>query len=109
MMQALNVPRADVEKDMFFLGFLILENKVKPATPGVISELRNANVRCVMITGDNVVTACAVAKGCNMVQPNETLLLAHTTLNETTLEYELSFKPSDGEQPGLSIAVLIIC
>jgi cation-transporting ATPase 13A3/4/5 len=88
---------------MVFLGFLILQNKVKQATPGVISELRSAHIRSVMITGDNVVTACAVAKECNMVQPNETLLLASAVFSEHSLQWELQLMPSDGELPGLSL------
>ena len=34
---------------MVFLGFLILQNKVKAATPGVINELRSAHIRSVMV------------------------------------------------------------
>ena len=102
LLQAERIPRSDVETDMVFLGFLVMQNKVKLATPGVISELRTANIRSVMITGDNVVTACAVAKECNLVQPNETLLLASAEFNEATLKYELRFTPSDGEQPGFT-------
>ena len=89
---------------MRFLGFLIMQNKVKAATPGVINELRSAAIRSVMITGDNVVTACAVAKECNLVQPNETLLLASAHLDDATGKYELRFTPSDGENPGMPVA-----
>lgn len=103
VVQASSIPRNNVERDMVFLGFLIMQNKVKQATPGVINELRSANIRSVMITGDNVVTACAVAKECNLVQPNETLLLASAVFNEGTLRYELHFTPSDGEKPGMTV------
>ena len=98
--EAENVPRQVVESDMQFLGFLILQNKMKLATPGVINELRLAHIRSVMITGDNVVTACAVAKECNMVRQDETLLLATVEYNDDTGQYELQLTPSDGENPG---------
>jgi cation-transporting ATPase 13A2 len=38
--QALSIARNEIEVDLQFLGFLILQNKVKPATPPVIKELR---------------------------------------------------------------------
>lgn len=40
-----------VEKDLEFLGLIILENRLKSPTIKVIKELREANVRAIMITG----------------------------------------------------------
>mmetsp|Transcript_30528 Transcript_30528/g.29945 ORF Transcript_30528/g.29945 Transcript_30528/m.29945 type:complete len:126 (-) Transcript_30528:1247-1624(-) len=56
-----SVEREDMEKDIEFLGFLIMENKLKEATPHVIDQLTEAEVRCVMATGDNILTAVSVA------------------------------------------------
>jgi len=39
-----------------------MENKLKEATVGVISNLRDCKVRVVMATGDNVLTAVSVAR-----------------------------------------------
>lgn len=36
---------------MVFLGFLVMRNLLKPETRPVISTLRNANIRTVMVTG----------------------------------------------------------
>jgi magnesium-transporting ATPase (P-type) len=60
-----------------------------------------AEIRSVMITGDNIVTACAVAKECQMVRTNETLLLASAEWNAVTSKYELHLTPADGELPGV--------
>lgn len=43
--------REEIEKDLEFLGLIILENRLKPQTEGVIKELKDARVKVVMITG----------------------------------------------------------
>lgn len=59
--------RQDAESDLDFLGFIIFQNKLKPSTTGVIDELNDANIRKVMCTGDNILTAVSVAKECNLI------------------------------------------
>jgi cation-transporting ATPase 13A3/4/5 len=39
------------EVDLKFLGFLILQNTLKPQTAPVIAELRTARIKSVMVTG----------------------------------------------------------
>jgi cation-transporting ATPase 13A3/4/5 len=53
--------RETVESDLEFIGFLIMENKLKPETAAVIKTLQEAEVRTVMATGDNILTAMSVA------------------------------------------------
>lgn len=43
--------REDIESDLDFIGLIVLENKLKPETNGVIYTLKNANLKVVMITG----------------------------------------------------------
>ncbi|XP_060531702.1 polyamine-transporting ATPase 13A3-like isoform X5 [Cylas formicarius] len=59
-----------IERDMIFLGLLIMQNPLKDETRPVLQQLQRANIRTVMITGDNIMTAIAVAKDCGMVPPN---------------------------------------
>ena len=59
--------RQDAECDLDFLGFIIFENKLKSSTTGVIDELNDANIREIMCTGDNILTAISVARECNLV------------------------------------------
>ncbi|KAF1985978.1 hypothetical protein K402DRAFT_454662 [Aulographum hederae CBS 113979] len=59
--------REEVESDLEFAGFIIFENKLKPSSAGVIEELGRANIRRVMCTGDNILTAISVARECNMI------------------------------------------
>jgi len=43
-----------VESDLEFIGLIVFENKLKPETTPVISELHDANIRTVMVTGQSV-------------------------------------------------------
>lgn len=40
-----------MEKNLNFVGLIVMENKQKPETTPVIKELREANIRCIMVTG----------------------------------------------------------
>ncbi|XP_071841062.1 polyamine-transporting ATPase 13A3-like isoform X2 [Apostichopus japonicus] len=61
------IPRGDLEANLTFLGLLVLQNALKSATTPVIAELHNANIRTVMVTGDNMLTAVSVAQECRMI------------------------------------------
>ena len=61
------IERETIEKDLEFLGFLILRNSLKKPTSAVIATLKNANIKPVMITGDNAYTAVTVAKECGIL------------------------------------------
>ena len=63
--------RLDSEMDMSFVGFVIFENRIKPDTPAVIEELYQANIRNVMLTGDNMHTAISVARTCGIIRPSD--------------------------------------
>ncbi|KAM9316542.1 putative cation-transporting ATPase 13A4 [Gastrophryne carolinensis] len=67
--------REDIESDLEFLGLLILENRLKPETKPVLQELSAANIRTVMITGDNLQTAITVAKSSNLVPESSSIIL----------------------------------
>uniref|UniRef100_A0A8D3ANK3 P-type ATPase A domain-containing protein n=1 Tax=Scophthalmus maximus TaxID=52904 RepID=A0A8D3ANK3_SCOMX len=65
-----------IETNMEFLGMIIMQNKLKTETPGVLQDLRQANIRTVMVTGDNMLTAISVARDCGMIPPQDTVIIA---------------------------------
>ncbi|CAG5864327.1 unnamed protein product [Menidia menidia] len=71
-----NVNRDQIETNMEFLGLIIMQNKLKAETPGVLQDLRQANIRTVMVTGDNMLTAISVARDCGMIPPEDTVIIA---------------------------------
>lgn len=59
--------REETEQDLEFIGFIVFENKLKSTTSAVIHELSTANIRSVMVTGDNILTAISVARECGIM------------------------------------------
>ena len=69
--EAYEVSRSFCEKDLVFLGLLIVQNKLKEATNGTLKILNEkANVKVRMATGDNIMTAICVARKSNLIDPN---------------------------------------
>ncbi|XP_035757810.1 polyamine-transporting ATPase 13A2 isoform X2 [Egretta garzetta] len=77
--EALQLPRDSVESSLTFLGFLVMKNVLKPESAPVIHLLRNANIRPVMVTGDNMLTAVNVARSCRMVEPKERVIFVNAS------------------------------
>ncbi|KAJ8270232.1 hypothetical protein GJAV_G00111920 [Gymnothorax javanicus] len=71
-----NVNRDLIECNMDFLGLIIMQNKLKAETPGVLEDLRRANIRTVMVTGDNMLTAISVARDCGMIPSQDRVIIA---------------------------------
>ncbi|XP_054889379.1 polyamine-transporting ATPase 13A3-like isoform X2 [Poeciliopsis prolifica] len=65
-----------IETNMEFLGLIVMQNKIKQESAGVLTELRRANIRTLMVTGDNMLTAVSVARDCGMVLPHENVIVA---------------------------------
>ncbi|TBU04174.1 vacuolar cation-transporting ATPase [Hamiltosporidium magnivora] len=55
------------EDGLTFLGFIVFANKLKPVTESVLVELNEAGIKCVMATGDNILTAISVARQSKLV------------------------------------------
>lgn len=78
--------RKEAEKDLIFKGLIVLENRLKPETAPSLKALRAASFRNVMITGDNVLTAIAVAREAALCRDNVPiyrLLRSHDDLHKT--------------------------
>lgn len=69
--------REEAESDLSFMGFIIFENKLKPRTTEIINELGKAQIRKVMCTGDNILTAISVARECNLIDRSAHCFVPH--------------------------------
>ncbi|XP_040444906.1 polyamine-transporting ATPase 13A2 isoform X2 [Falco naumanni] len=102
--EALQLPRESVESSLTFLGFLVMKNVLKPESAPVIHLLRNASVRPVMVTGDNMLTAMNVAKSCRMVEPKERVVFVNASPpshdRPAALKFILAEHSQGEEQPG---------
>lgn len=54
--------RKPQEKDMVFLGLVGMKDPIRPEAVQAVRDFKNAGVRTVMITGDRIDTALAIAK-----------------------------------------------
>lgn len=63
--------RDDLEQNLYFLGFVVFENKLKPETSPTVRDLKQAGLRIVMATGDNILTAVSVARESGIVAAEE--------------------------------------
>ncbi|TRY61546.1 hypothetical protein TCAL_03194 [Tigriopus californicus] len=106
-MKAQKIKRDVVEKDLKFLGFLIMKNTLKLETTPVIRELRSASIRCVMVTGDNLLTAISVARDCKMINHGDKVIVveAHETEDSSLSSdgyqrehYSLSFSETENAE-----------
>lgn len=83
--KAERVQRDAVECDLTFAGLLVMQNKLKPVTTPTITTLLAADIRTVMVTGDNLLTAVSVARECGMVASRHLVVLLKVELNPLKL------------------------
>ncbi|XP_035511838.1 cation-transporting ATPase 13A2 [Morone saxatilis] len=103
-----SIERGEVEKDMQFLGLLMMKNLVKPESAKVINVLRLANLRSVMVTGDNILTAVNVAKSCGMVGSDEKVIFVNATPHTAQSMPTLRFTLEDGGTTNAQSSVEVI-
>ena len=105
--QSQSISREDVEKNMIFLGFLIVKNKLKEKTKESLTTYDQADLRMLMATGDNILTAICVSKECNLIKKNQEMYTCDLEKNQSGKEIlkwrkiegndEDSDRSSDGE------------
>lgn len=75
---------ADIEHNVKFLGLTLLLNELKPDTTEVLATLLAAKMRCVMSTGDAILTATSVAKICGIIPADTQVFLGDVSGNLVT-------------------------
>ncbi|XP_022208054.2 probable cation-transporting ATPase 13A3 isoform X2 [Nilaparvata lugens] len=83
--------RNDLEKELIFCGLIILENRLKSKTISIIDVLKKAQMKIVMVTGDNILTAVSVAKECGIISSNEAVIEVVAELEDMKAEPTISF------------------
>ena len=89
-------PRNELENGLSFVGFILFRNRVKPEAIPTIGILQDANIRSIMITGDNSMNAIHVSREIGMMK--DVLLLEKFDDNLVScivpLESKVDHKPS---------------
>ena len=93
--QSQTITRESVEKNMLFLGLLIVENKLKEKTKESLAKYDEADLRMLMATGDNILTAICVSKDCNLLSQNKEMISCEID-NENGNDY-LKWKKLENE------------
>ena len=69
--------RTEAESGLQLTGFIVFENKLKEITTEIIDELNQANIRNIMCTGDNILTAISVARECDLISRDAHCFVPH--------------------------------
>ncbi|UZN23284.1 calcium-translocating P-type ATPase, PMCA-type [bacterium 3DAC] len=59
------------EKDLIFVGLVGMIDPPRPEVPGAIKMCKTAGIKVAMVTGDNPITAMAIAKEIGLVEDHE--------------------------------------
>ena len=95
------IKRDEVETELYFLGFIIFENKLKEGSAYVVKTLNEASIRQIMCTGDNVLTAISVSRECGLVNPNNVIYSPKFLPGYTAHDPHAQIKFEDVDERGL--------
>ncbi len=70
-----------LHNDTVIIGFVGIRDDVRPEARSAIREVQNAGIQVVMITGDRLETAVAIAKDANLLRSDNEVALTSSQLN----------------------------
>lgn len=71
-----------INDDAVIVGFVGIRDDVRPEAREAIAEVQKAGIQVVMITGDRLETAVAIAKDAALLKSNDDVALTSSQLNE---------------------------
>lgn len=71
-----------INSDVVIIGLVGIRDDVRPEARDAIKEVKNAGIQVVMITGDRLETAVAIAKDAGLLQDKEDMAISSAQLNE---------------------------
>ncbi|EPQ12058.1 Putative cation-transporting ATPase 13A5 [Myotis brandtii] len=102
-----SLSREKVESELTFLGLLIMANRLKKETKPVLKELREACIRTVMITGDNLQTAITVAKNSEMIPQGNQVILVEANEPEEFVPASVTWQLVENQENGPGQNILV--
>ena len=98
-----------VENNLYIIGATIVEDKLQDNVPETIRDLRLANIKIWMLTGDKMDTAENIAKSCNLINEEIYLFRLCGNLNSgfedaitSITEFQLRFREFKGRYNSMS-------
>ena len=73
-----------INTDTVIVGFVGIRDDVRPEAKEAITEVQNAGIQVVMITGDRLETAVAIAKDAGLLKSKDDIALTSSQLNTLT-------------------------
>lgn len=71
-----------IHDDLVIIGLVAIRDDVRPEARDAIAEVRNAGIQVVMITGDRLETAVAIARDAGLLKDDSDQALTSAQLNE---------------------------
>ncbi|MEH6940513.1 cation-translocating P-type ATPase [Bacillus sp. JJ722] len=82
---SINMHEREIERDLTFIGLQGIIDPPRPEVKDAVSECNKAGIKTIMITGDHVATATAIAKQLGILQ-NDDIVIEGRELNEMSVE-----------------------
>ncbi|ETL78750.1 hypothetical protein L917_20504 [Phytophthora nicotianae] len=88
--------REAVDENLSLLGLILFRNELKDDTADAIAKLKAGDIRTVMITGDNAMCGCYIARQSGMVSSSSRVILGEMV--STTEVKKLVWRDVDSEE-----------
>lgn len=94
--ELMKAERHSLESELEFAGFLVFQNKLKEETAPTIDTMKSVDIRTVMVTGDNVLTAISVGRACGMISEGNPIIHVDAKLKNLRLDVTLRVEGISG-------------